>query len=287
MSLACAEAVPPEAPALLAALARARTAAVPLSELPGLWGLDDAGAAAALAGLQDEDLVDVWPSGPGNRPCAVLSTRAAALLGLELADSPWRGFRLRWIRRGEGADPGCAPVDGVFSETDASSPEEGAPRLFDLLPDPDAVDPAAAAGESDRLSHPKTAGKALGALKARGRVPEPRILLGLRPAWPVRREKGKPCPGCGGGSLSLLEACLACDRSGNEHLLGPVAKSERPRRYVEAEGGLAGGTAGTPRPGKVKAKAAGRKTPKGKAYTPPARNSFDMKARRAWLEGKR
>ena len=277
------DAIPDAVRPLLNKLRQAGNAAVRLDRLHHVLSMPLDAAAETLAELQALDLVDVWPDGHGGHPCAILSTRAAAILGVELVDSVRSPLELKWVPVGTGRDRGAYWRNELASnETDVFGPD--AISGLDGVPDPHATNPLQGAIDAEDIRRPLK----LGGLASTW----PRILLGMRLMWPVKREKGKPCPGCGGRRLRCTEVCLVCHSLGTSDRieLPPVEKPPKePKRpkFVPDPDGLAGG-AGAPHK-EPQRKAKRRKTkpkpvkvvqaPKPKAWTPEGKpNSFDLKA---------
>jgi hypothetical protein len=82
--------------------------------------------------------------------------------------------------------------------------------------DPRAIDPAAFAEEAEEVarlaSNPHVARLLNGTAM-------PTRVIGIRPPWPVTIEAGW-CPACGSGPTEVGTACIACDRSGLDLLIG-------------------------------------------------------------------
>lgn len=282
--------LPDDLRSALTSLTRGRTAAVRLDRVGPALGMPDAEAAEVLAALQAFDLVGVWPDGPGHRPHVVLTPRAAAWLGLELADGCGSGFRLRWVPRGKGIDPGPGSEPAI-SETDAAT-GSGMGGFLDSLPDPKAIGPAEAAAAGERPTDPEKCKAENGAIRMGVALPRITLVLGITATWPVVRQPGRPCPGCRGRKLPRHAYCAVdwCCRSGLDGQLPSVSSSERPKGYKPKASGLSGPTPeGKPKPPKL----GGGRGPAGEAKdlpvpdpkrarkrkrveTTPARNSFDL-----------
>ena len=180
----------PDLDAWLATIAGASGAILELAELPGLLGLDQADATEAVGLLAEGGWLEAW-----ERPDAtavVLTALAAARLGIEL-EAPADGVTLRWVAAGtaKAEKPSRYRKGTPQNETDVYKADGGSAWGLDALPDPKAIDPAEAFIR---------------------RYGEPRVIKGLRPAWPVKREKGEPCPGCF-GKVGPGECCVVCNRA--------------------------------------------------------------------------
>ena len=182
-------AAPPCLDAWLATIAGASGAILELSELPALLGLDQADATEAVGMLAEEGLIEAWER--SDATAVVLTALAAQRLGIEL-EAPNDGATLRWVAAGtaKAEKPLRYRTGRPHNETDVYR-ADGSVWGLDALPDPKAVDPAEAFIR---------------------RCGPPRVIKGLRPAWPVKREKGEPCPGCL-GRVGPGECCVVCNRA--------------------------------------------------------------------------
>ena len=230
-------AAPPDLDAWLATIAGASGAILELAELPVLLGLDQADATEAVGLLAEGGWIEAW-----ERPDAtavVLTALAAQRLGIEL-EAPADGATIRWVPAGTAkAEKALRYRAGrPRNETDVYKAADGSAWGLDALPDPKAVDPCEAFIR---------------------RYGEPWIIKGLRPAWPVKRVKGEPCPGCF-GKVGPGEACVVCNRATwdkGEPLVSVQPAKAKPSTAVvvavPVPSGLAGGK-GPSKGGKVKGK---------------------------------
>jgi hypothetical protein len=237
-------------------LTRGGSAVIPLTDLPGLLGVSPDEAVTAVAAWVDSGDVELWPDLPGG-PCVVLSSRAAELLGLVLAED---GDDLKWVTAtsGGGARPKQPRRTRETNETAFVRP--GSDRgWIDNLPDPRAVDPSEV---EDMPAKMRTVGK-------------PSVILGIGVAWPVAPDARGGCGVCHGSKLRPGRYCAWCDHMGAEHLLPAMTAAEKPKAYMPDAKGLAGGNA------RKTGKAPRRKRAE-KSKTDGAKgNSFDLEKLRA------
>lgn len=270
----------------LRALAAAPSAVVAVAEVPRLLKADAEAAAVVLAALLDAGLVELWDHPEG--AALVVSSLGAMRIGVEL-ETPDSGCAARWVPAG-GKRAERPPRYGLgqlraANATDAFGRAGESGYGFDSLADPNAEDPASAGLAATAFDTEPAAERAFHVARRTLGTPYPRILLGLRLAWPVAWDRGEgECPGCGGRKLGLVEACLVCDRTGVDNALPAVEPYERPAPYDPEAGGLCGGT-GRPKPAGSKVakrkrakRPAKAKAKKGKAVAGrvPERNSFDL-----------
>src|SRR3954453_17743010 len=97
----------PDLDALLRALTRWKggRALVPLSELPGLWGMGPDEATDLAAELEDSGHLSTWADGL-SEPAVILTSLSAGRLGVELIPSDAADLlACRWQARGRSARP--------------------------------------------------------------------------------------------------------------------------------------------------------------------------------------
>lgn len=198
----------------------------------------------------DSGVVSEWSDSPAGR-AILLSSLECERRDLVLTDDDVD--KARWIRRGaERSIPPLAPVVEVpDGPGDAPGPLDlliERETALEELARPPSVKPGDPAGAVAAILGPRTP-----------RLPL--VLLGsTRPDWRPAvdrvdsRPAASPCAVCGGRKLAAIEACLACLRSGVDHLLPKVPEHERPRAKPE----LASKTPRAPKAAKTAAKNAKR-----------------------------
>lgn len=236
-----------EIAAILFKLAGYESALVPFAAIPGLiGGGDEEAVATLLVALVNAGWLEVWRKSPAQRcPCVILSSRAAAALGLETDTNDHRDLAIgRWVPRGE-CRARRIPWGCVVQSLDVVAPgrpEEIRETRADTLVDPRVEnDPARAAMLAEAMKSPAIRRYFQGKSRT---CPFPTIILGLRDSWPLPQVRGQPCPGCAGRPLQMLEACAWCNRVGGEASLPKLTDAECPRpraRSAAAPDGLAGG----------------------------------------------
>jgi hypothetical protein len=151
-----------------------------------------------------------------------------AKLAREQAEEVARERRRRWRP---------APAGEAATDPLALVADDGAADPLDVLIEAEATEATVEAlAKAPVTGFARRVGQAF--------VPPPRLLLGSnRLQWEPGLEghRGANCPVCHGCPLALFVYCLACGRSGSEHLLEKIPRHERPKPYKPDAAGLAGG----------------------------------------------
>jgi hypothetical protein len=236
---------------LLRPLASQPRALIPLTDLAEVWALEHDQAAELAVTLEDCGWLERW-AGDDN-PQVILSSRAAARLGIELWP-PDTGdlVACKWLAIGAGRP--APPPRGVALETDveASTMSQDGPHGFlDSRPDPRAAD-ACREAWAPSIREASTV--------------RPRHLLGTREIWPVGTDEAGRCWACHERRLKASDYCLVCDRTGATLALADLNATPERRPLPPLPDWLAGGR--------------GRASPKKAAATEPKKKPKKKKAAR-------
>lgn len=206
------------------------------TDLADRLGCDVEDVWEALGEAERGGWAETWADDPRG-PSVALSALSASRLGLRLSSDGRRWLGPGQVERTFGEAPPYVTMTDLTDPATwdgpdplASLEDSRAMQGIDSLALSEACEKMAAdyVAGLDPASRPRPDGLAnlvkawqgFGSSLDRAKLPQPVLIFGLSPAWPVRRPASGPCPGCRSRRLGPAAYCLICNRSGIDHLLG-------------------------------------------------------------------